>query len=274
MKNALKDSKSLLFEMMGKINSGNQFRINENFQKESEDFFPITTPIGSDDDKLFINIINKGIDSHLEGFTKSIFSNKNGRRIYNFHKTELPILLRRLEELGTDEALQWKDDIENYDNNIQETEKWIQSAVNPEHKGYCTPMSKPTCTPRRKALAKRFKKGVENESIDDEGTDFYQNRTEELKKVIDDLFAHHDYEIIDTLYRLMIQRGAKAFQQPKNPVSNIMNENQIVDYQNKVNQLKGKLDFLLNTKHFDILNKVDEIIDKLFPENDSDLEID
>lgn len=34
---------------------------------------------------------------------------------------------------------------------------WIQKAVNPKHKGYCTPMSKPTCTPRRKALARRFK---------------------------------------------------------------------------------------------------------------------
>lgn len=37
--------------------------------------------------------------------------------------------------------------------------KWIQHAVNPEHKGYCTPMTKSTCTPARKALAKRFKKG-------------------------------------------------------------------------------------------------------------------
>lgn len=36
---------------------------------------------------------------------------------------------------------------------------WIQKAVNPEHKGYCTPMTKPTCTPARKALAMRFKKG-------------------------------------------------------------------------------------------------------------------
>lgn len=34
---------------------------------------------------------------------------------------------------------------------------WIQKAVNPAHKGYCTPMSKPTCTPKRKALAKTFK---------------------------------------------------------------------------------------------------------------------
>lgn len=36
---------------------------------------------------------------------------------------------------------------------------WIQDAVHPSHKGYCTPMSKPTCTGRRRALAKRFKHG-------------------------------------------------------------------------------------------------------------------
>jgi hypothetical protein len=39
---------------------------------------------------------------------------------------------------------------------------WIQHAVNPKHKGYCTPMTKKTCTPRRKALAKRFKHGLED----------------------------------------------------------------------------------------------------------------
>lgn len=35
---------------------------------------------------------------------------------------------------------------------------WIQKAVNPEHKGYCTPMTKSTCTPRRKAFAMTMKK--------------------------------------------------------------------------------------------------------------------
>src|SRR6187399_568880 len=35
---------------------------------------------------------------------------------------------------------------------------WIKKAVNPAHKGYCTPMTKRTCTPRRKALARTFKK--------------------------------------------------------------------------------------------------------------------
>jgi hypothetical protein len=38
-------------------------------------------------------------------------------------------------------------------------ENWIKDAINPEHKGYCTPMTKKTCTPKRKALAKRFKSG-------------------------------------------------------------------------------------------------------------------
>ena len=35
--------------------------------------------------------------------------------------------------------------------------KWIQKSVNPKHKGYCTPMTKKTCTPKRKALAKTLK---------------------------------------------------------------------------------------------------------------------
>ena len=35
---------------------------------------------------------------------------------------------------------------------------WIQKAVDPDHEGYCTPMTKATCTPKRKALAKTFKK--------------------------------------------------------------------------------------------------------------------
>ena len=41
----------------------------------------------------------------------------------------------------------------------EESKKWIQKAIDPEHEGYCSPMSKKTCTPARKALARRFKKG-------------------------------------------------------------------------------------------------------------------
>ena len=41
---------------------------------------------------------------------------------------------------------------------VAKKKKWIQKAVNPRHKGYCSPVTKKTCTPRRKALAERFKK--------------------------------------------------------------------------------------------------------------------
>ncbi len=79
------------------------------------DFFQITTPVGSSDAKLFTKIVNRGIDSSLEGFTKSKFDTKqttDGRRlVLDFHKDELPILLRRLEEDGTEQALSWVEDI-------------------------------------------------------------------------------------------------------------------------------------------------------------------
>jgi len=40
--------------------------------------------------------------------------------------------------------------------------KWIQKAINPKHKGFCTPESKKTCTPRRKALAHTLRKMAKN----------------------------------------------------------------------------------------------------------------
>ena len=48
---------------------------------------------------------------------------------------------------------------EYYEFRIQNEENWIRKAVNPAHKGFCTPMTKKTCTPKRKALARRFKNG-------------------------------------------------------------------------------------------------------------------
>jgi hypothetical protein len=41
---------------------------------------------------------------------------------------------------------------------VKKDKKWIQKAVNPKHKGYCTPVTKKTCTPKRKALAMTLKK--------------------------------------------------------------------------------------------------------------------
>ena len=49
---------------------------------------------------------------------------------------------------------------------LEEDDDWIQKAVDPEHEGYCTPMTKKTCTPPRKALAKRFKKAAKKENTE------------------------------------------------------------------------------------------------------------
>lgn len=91
---------------------------------EDDEFFEITAPVGSEDEALFIGVVNQGIDSHLEGFTKSKFDVRQGgigaRRVFNFHKSELPILLRRLRGLGTEEGESWANDIENYDSNLDE----------------------------------------------------------------------------------------------------------------------------------------------------------
>ena len=93
---------------------------------------------------------------------------------------------------------------------LTEDKKWIQKAVDPEHKGYCTPMSKPTCTPQRKALAKRFKKGIENESVNLNmlygGQHDYKKIVNELKAKIDALLQKEEFEDLDTLYRLLIKR--------------------------------------------------------------------
>ena len=45
-------------------------------------------------------------------------------------------------------------------------DKWIQKAVDPAHKGDCTPMTKDTCTPARKAFAKRAKAGDLEENVE------------------------------------------------------------------------------------------------------------
>lgn len=73
-------------------------------------------------------------------------------------------------DLGYDEDIPPEDIPDDTEPDISEEEElgetfasggkthWIQKAVNPKHKGYCTPMTKSTCTPRRKALARTFKK--------------------------------------------------------------------------------------------------------------------
>lgn len=80
------------------------------------EFVEITTPIGSEDFALLAGIVNVGIDSHLEGFTRSEFGeitdHEPARRYrFNFHRSEMPILKRRLSEVGTEAADMWGVDL-------------------------------------------------------------------------------------------------------------------------------------------------------------------
>lgn len=66
------------------------------------DFFPIETPYNSKDYQMMKAAVNKGIDSHLEGFVESEFKKSPtdaGKFLWNIHNSELPILYRRLNEL-------------------------------------------------------------------------------------------------------------------------------------------------------------------------------
>jgi len=88
--------------------------------RNDEQYFSIDMPVNSSDHTLFANVVNQGIDAYLEGFTKSEFGFKkyedgSHRAVFNFHKDEVDILLRRLEEIwnnkNDEEAYSWMSDI-------------------------------------------------------------------------------------------------------------------------------------------------------------------
>lgn len=82
--------------------------------------FKISLPLHSDDINLFVSVWNQGIDSHLQGFTKSTHDITDGRLNLHIDHGEMPILLRRLRETGTAGEL-WADDIESIFNSQCET---------------------------------------------------------------------------------------------------------------------------------------------------------
>ena len=59
--------------------------------------------------RILAKAVNQGIDSHLQGFTRSTFDNKTGKVL--IHPEEMPILLRRLMEDSSDEAMSLRTDI-------------------------------------------------------------------------------------------------------------------------------------------------------------------
>jgi hypothetical protein len=66
---------------------------------------------------VLVEVVNQGIDSHLEGFTSSVFDSSTGK--CNIAPEEMKVLLRRLYESGSEEAWQLRTDIL-YTLNIEE----------------------------------------------------------------------------------------------------------------------------------------------------------
>lgn len=87
------------------------------------DYISIGTPVNSPDYSLFKGIVDQGIDSHLEAFTKSQFFFDCGKFHFHFHKSEKSILLRRLTEVMNNTVYddtwvqcdRWIEDIKDYD---------------------------------------------------------------------------------------------------------------------------------------------------------------
>lgn len=93
--------------------------------------------------------------------TKSENSYQNATKRFNEHQFTPLNYLPDNPNVSTQALYGMEDGGEvNYDGILEELSKggWIQKAVNPEHKGYCTPMTKSTCTPKRKAFAMTMKK--------------------------------------------------------------------------------------------------------------------
>jgi len=150
-------------------------------------------------------------------------------------------------------------------------DKWIQKAVNPEHKGYCTPMTKSTCTPARKALAKRFKKGIDEElRLGDDNPEDLKFKANKLKVAIDSLLNDEDFDVIDTLYRLLVDRNARSpkIAGNKKPLSFDETTSGVsTDYQKKAELLKEKIEYLFDNNNYGVIDKLDNIITKLSKKN-------
>lgn len=81
--------------------------------KMAQEYFEISSFGKSRDFDTLKNVILEGIDSRLEGFTKSTFQIFDNRLYCKIHLDELQILIRRLLELGDENAESMADMIVN-----------------------------------------------------------------------------------------------------------------------------------------------------------------
>ena len=108
-----------------------------------KDFFPIETPYSSEEYKIMKDVVNVGIDSHLEAFTKSEFKkspNWNNKFLWNIHNSELPLLYRRMEELynktQNEDVLDFMNDIQDVAQKPEEVEESVSLAETTDTEKY------------------------------------------------------------------------------------------------------------------------------------------
>lgn len=94
----------------------------------------------------------------------------------------------------------------------------------------------------------------------------YNIKVERLKALMDDLLEKQEYEVLDTLYRLMIDRKKQVTPTPMAEAMGGINpyfKEDIDAYNKKVQSIKAKLDFLMNNMHFEYIDKIDTIMQKI-----------
>lgn len=106
-----------------------------------------------------------------------------------------------------------------------------------------------------------FKKPM-NEAFEDvmksDNRSQYQKKVEQLKQKLDQLLGDEsEWDIIDTLYRMLIYRKPK--------LSQSIAEHHSPEHRKKVELMKGKLDFLFQNDYYDLIEKLNKILDKLYP---------
>jgi len=74
----------------------------------------ISVSTHTEDFSIFKEVINKGLDARLEAFTESEFYIRDDRLYLDIDDSEIQILIRRLLEVGTEDADNWAEDIINY----------------------------------------------------------------------------------------------------------------------------------------------------------------
>lgn len=85
-----------------------------------------------------------------------------------------------------------------------------------------------------------------------------KNKVEDMKKVLDKLESEKDYETLNALVGLLLGKKYRA--------KNNLQEHHSEEHERKVDLMKGKLDFFFDNDHYDIIDKLDNIFNKLFNE--------